>query len=45
MADATLSCSDSNGGWADGYYNVDLSGDYSPTTDGDVTVRITNTLD
>ena len=45
MADSTVSCSDSVGGWADGYYNVELSADYSQDRDGDVTVRITNTLD
>ena len=45
LADSTVSCSDSVGGWADGYYNVELSAEYSLERDGDVTVRITNTLD
>jgi hypothetical protein len=43
-ADETLQCEGSVGGWQDGYFNIRLSSDYSPSM-GDVQVRVTSTLD
>jgi hypothetical protein len=40
----TLQCSDSVGGWQDGFFNVELSAPYS-CEQGPITVRVTNTLD
>jgi hypothetical protein len=45
LADATVQCANTHGSFNDGYFNVDLSADYNLESDGDVTVRITNTLD
>jgi hypothetical protein len=43
-ADETVQCENTVGGWADGFFRVELSSEYN-TDQGDVTVRITNTLD
>jgi len=45
LADETLSCEDSVEGWQDGYFTVTLSSAYNKQQNGDVTVRVTNTLD
>jgi hypothetical protein len=45
LADWTGHCEESVGGWEDGFFNVNLEADYNPATNGDVTVRVTNTLD
>jgi hypothetical protein len=44
MADETVQCAGSVGGWQDGYFKVAMSADYTPSM-GDVTVRVTTTLD
>jgi hypothetical protein len=44
VADVTLSCDGSVGGWQDGYFDVMLTSDYNQDM-GDVTVRVTTTLD
>lgn len=43
LADATVQCEGSVGGWADGYYTVELEAPYDAST-GDVSIFITNTL-
>jgi hypothetical protein len=44
MADETVSCPNSVGGWQDGYFQVSLSADYTRDM-GDVTVKVTTTID
>jgi hypothetical protein len=44
LADETLQCPNTVGGWDDGYFNVALTAPYDSTM-GDVTIRLTNTLD
>jgi hypothetical protein len=44
LADQTVQCPGSVGGWQDGYFEVSLSSDYNHDM-GDVTVRVTTTLD
>jgi hypothetical protein len=44
MADETVQCEGSVGGWQDGYFNVQLNSAYDASK-GDVTIRITNSLD
>jgi hypothetical protein len=44
MADETVQCEGSVGGWQDGYYNIRLEIDYNQDM-GDVTAKIVNTLD
>jgi hypothetical protein len=43
LGDETMKCSGQTGGWDDGYFNVELTAPWT-STDGTVTVRITNTL-
>jgi len=44
LGDETLSCEESVGGWQDGYFNIRLESAYD-VSQGDIEVRITNTLD
>jgi hypothetical protein len=44
LGDQTLQCENSQGHWEDGFFNVDLASDYDHSM-GDVTIRVTNTLD
>jgi hypothetical protein len=44
LADETVKCPNTVGGWDDGFFNVALSSSYNPHM-GDITVRLTNTLD
>jgi hypothetical protein len=39
-----MQCDNSQGHWQDGYFNVRLESSYRPTM-GDVTIKVTNTLD
>ena len=45
LADETLQCEGTVGGWQDGYFNVALSSSYNRDQQGDITIRVTNTLD
>jgi hypothetical protein len=42
--DQTVHCEGSVGGWADGFFNVELTAPYDRSM-GDVMIKITNTLD
>jgi hypothetical protein len=44
LADQTVSCEGSVGGWQDGFFDITLTAPYDISM-GDVTVRLTNTLD
>jgi hypothetical protein len=44
MADATIQCEGTVGGWQDGVYDIRLESVYDPSM-GDITVTLTNTLD
>jgi hypothetical protein len=44
LADQTLQCEGSVGGWQDGWFKVELESPYL-ASNGDVTVTVTNTLD
>jgi len=44
LADQTLQCEGSVGGWQDGWFRVELSAPYDASK-GDVTITVTNTLD
>ena len=44
MAHETLQCEGTQGHWEDGYFNINLVGNYDHTM-GDVTIRVTSTLD
>jgi hypothetical protein len=45
LGDWTGQCPGSVDGWQDGYFNVALTSNYDRDTQGDVTIRVTNTLD
>jgi hypothetical protein len=45
LADETVQCEGSVGGWADGYFHVTLDSAYNRETNGDVTITVSNTLD
>jgi hypothetical protein len=45
LADETLQCEGSVEGWQDGYFNIALSSSYDREQQGDVTIRVSNTLD
>jgi hypothetical protein len=44
LADQTVQCEGSVGGWQDGYFEISLSGSYQSHM-GDVTIKVTNALD
>jgi hypothetical protein len=44
VADETMSCEGTVGGWQDGFFNIRLTSDYTPSM-GSIEIRVTSTLD